>query len=228
MHTDRKGSIETKMWRVACTRVAQARRRRVPRWLWWVSGTSGVLLVLYGFLTGFLIHPVYWTLINAIEDSDAPRVQWLLEHGVDPNFVPSDFWTAGWLEADYSPMCCAARNDDLKVMRVLLDHKGDPNLGDGWDGSPLEVAAQDEHLEMMQLLIDHGAKVNDDADGSYTLWRAAVDGKTKSVAFLLAHGANPNSLVEGSTKKVRLLSALLATPHSQEVVRLLKAAGAKE
>ena len=122
----------------------------------------------------------------------------------------------------------AAGTGNVEIVKILLDHNADVDLGDGWRSSPLAEAALTDHLQVMQVLIDHGATINEDESGSYALWRAAMEGKTQAVSLLLAHGANPNSTLDDSTKEVTLLKALMKRSPNAPVIKLLKAAGAKE
>lgn len=114
---------------------------------------------------------------------------------------------------------------NYEVVKLLLDHHADPNMGDGWDYNPLATASANNHIEVMRLLIARGARVNDDQFGSSALWQAAMDGKTESGSFLLAHGANPNTTANGNEK---LLHALESVEPRSNIIALLKKAGAKE
>lgn len=128
--------------------------------------------------------------MTAIDAKDAAEVESLLGHGVDPNAFPS---AEGDLidEDDIAPINSAAVDGSTQIVRILLDHGADPNLGDGWSENPLAAATERQSLDTMALLIERGAKVNDEPSGSSALWRAAVDGKVRAVSFLLDQGANP-------------------------------------
>ena len=176
---------------------------------------------------GFPLHPRNTLFLRAVGASDYATVNAILATGYDPNTMPDDLWT-NLSESWESPMCIAAGNGDLKMLKLLLDHHASPELGDGWNGAPLTVAALKERVDVMQLLIDRGARVNYDDSGSYSLWWAAREVKLKSVAFLLAHGANPNSTLDLGKNKQTLLSSLKERGSSPRVVQMLIAAGAHE
>lgn len=92
-------------------------------------------------------------------------------------------------------MIVAVRENQLEVLKVLLEHSGDPNAIDqlGWRPLHHTVGADYEYPEAIRALVQHGASV-DGRDGLQrtVLHRAAGFGHTESVRLLLALGADPS------------------------------------
>ncbi|MDR1208524.1 MAG: ankyrin repeat domain-containing protein [Holosporales bacterium] len=135
----------------------------------------------------------------AAHNNDLPYVEFLIAHGAKCK--------------DSAPLEAAARNGNVRIMRLLLDTK--PNLNEEHDYgimSPLATAClqckagNSPHLEIIKLLVNSGANLNDgstfgrtplillvlchlepkkDDPYSYT-WKGNID----AVEFLLKHGAN--------------------------------------
>jgi uncharacterized protein len=111
------------------------------------------------------------------------------------------------LEADADPdvlipqggaLHCATLNNDLDVVRSLLQGGATPDLRDhctygrGW--TALMYAASLGHLAIAHLLLSHGAGVNQsDRDGQTPLIIAANAGHTAMVLLLIEAGANTGS-----------------------------------
>jgi ankyrin repeat protein len=155
--------------------------------------------------------------MNAIERGDVRDVKEQLDSGTDPNAYPNQD------EDDLSPLNFAVERGNRAAIKLLLDHHADPNIQDGYHYNPL--AAAEDHPEVMPLLLSYGAQVNDSEGNSWALYRVAMDGKPAAVAFLLAHGANPNTHIRTNP----LLPMLKDTPpEDHQVIALLRKAGAKE
>ena len=187
----------------------------------------GCVVVLISFPSvGFLIfirlvsnrnhhHPAgYDRLMAAIYKKDAKAVEEILKSGVNPNTYPQEEVDLED-EDDVSALNSAAETGSIEIVRILLDHGADPNMGDGWSYNPLSAAIGNRNT--MELLIRRGAKVNDSNGNSYSLWRAAMDGKVEAVNFLLDHGANPRSSLSGP-----LIDALKETNSSPEVIEIIR------
>lgn len=86
------------------------------------------------------------------------------------------------------------------------------------------LAAETGDLEQLQRCLDESTDIDsrDDA-GRTALLLATLHDRKEAVAFLLAHGANPNAADAGG---VTPLSAAIAGNHSA-IIRMLKGAGAR-
>jgi ankyrin repeat protein len=73
----------------------------------------------------------------------------LVEHGADVN---------GW---DVLPV--AARNDDIEIVKCLVEHGADVKAG---DNDALRYAVKENHQQIVQYLIQNGADAN--ARGVYS------------------------------------------------------------
>jgi ankyrin repeat protein len=91
-----------------------------------------------------------------------------------------------------SALTCAASFGDPNMVRLLLDHRSDPNLPMAWGGiSPLMAAADLGHDDAAAVLIAAGARVNSQNSwGRSALMFAASGGHDRTVQLLLAAGAD--------------------------------------
>lgn len=100
---------------------------------------------------------------------------------------------AGALPSGLTALSAAASAGANKTVRVLLDHRADPNEEDGNGATPLEDAALRGFDAIAGTLIDHGALVNrlNSGSGTTALYAAASFGKANVVNLLLDRGASP-------------------------------------
>ena len=87
----------------------------------------------------------------------------------------------------------AAANHHVEIMKYLLEHGADPNLGDGTMGEfPLHRAVVfADAPEAAKILLDHGADPNRSAlNGGPPFHDAMLMGHEKTVALLIARGAD--------------------------------------
>jgi len=125
---------------------------------------------------------------------------WLAK-GADPKQL---FTRAGPLRAPFSRsmlgyhgtrLYFAAANGFCDVMRLLLAHGADPNIGDPtcnlhckW--TPLHVAAINNHRDAVAVLLDAGARVEDRTNRERTvLHYASIRGHVDVIRLLLSRGA---------------------------------------
>lgn len=57
------------------------------------------------------------------------------------------------------PLCAAARDGNLQVVRYMVDHGENVNCKDGKGRTPLHFAAENGHLEVVKFLVEHSAHV---------------------------------------------------------------------
>jgi ankyrin repeat protein len=90
-------------------------------------------------------------LIRKHDWHDYHGVKYLLEHGADPNYQRP----RGWLPVHHA----IARDNDLEIIEVLLDHKADPTLRE--DGqSAIERAAWRGRGDLLGLFENRGFSVD--------------------------------------------------------------------
>ncbi len=82
----------------------------------------------------------------------------------------------------------AKAGTQIEVIKLLLAHGADPNVGDNRSNTPLHFAS---HPEVIALLVSHGAKINTQNQFlKPPLHIAAMKGHTKTVKALIEHGAD--------------------------------------
>ena len=87
----------------------------------------------------------------------------------------------------------AIENNDIDLVRQLLDNGIDINLRDSTGNTALMWASQEGHNEIVELLLIEGADVNNiDLDGDTALMLASQEGHTDIMKLLLNSGADPN------------------------------------
>src|SRR4051794_37252453 len=134
-----------------------------------------------------------------------------------------------------TPLMWAAFNNDVPMVRLLLEHGADPNQKTLY-GSPLSQACWSDGVEAARILIDRGAKVDArDAFADFTpLHRAAASEALRPdlVKLLLAGGADPNAAGGGPVEAFEMVPQtprLIAERRGHSaIVQALAGAGAKE
>jgi ankyrin repeat protein len=145
-----------------------------------------------------------------------PLISLLLDRGANPNartkeqppVRPSFLRVTGTLEwVDFTgmtPFIFAARAGDLTVMKMLLDHKADPNIttfggttalmaaaGVNWQFSQTYDEGPEHLLEAVKLCVDLGQDVNAvNSMGVTALMGAANRGSDDIIKFLVSKGAD--------------------------------------
>jgi ankyrin repeat protein len=128
------------------------------------------------------------------EEQELHRIQAMVQNSPDLINAPGG-------EDRATPLIRAARKDELRVARFLLDHGADVNRQDGWGATALFAAAETGHKSMVELLLSYGADINARRSYPNTVGRqlplTALDcavsrGYQAVVETLLAHQADPN------------------------------------
>jgi hypothetical protein len=153
----------------------------------------------------------------------------LLDHGADPNALNKTWQT---------PLMAAAFSGNEKLVKVLLDHKANVNIGSKGGTTALIYART---MPVIKLLLAAGAAINDrEIDGKTALYYATQRGDADGVNALLEAGANVNAkddkgMTALSLARLRLCcSGPFADEHlremdqkqSQDVIKILVTAGA--
>src|SRR3954452_11616335 len=132
-------------------------------------------------------------------------------------------------------MMWAGFNDDVPMVRLLLERGADPNQTTLY-GSPLSQACWNDGVEAARILIDRGAKVAvRDAFADFTPlhWAAGSEAlRPDLVKLLLANGADPDAAGGGPVESFALTPQtprLIAERRGPSaIVEALAAAGSKK
>jgi len=97
-------------------------------------------------------------------------------------------------DKDVSPLCTAARNGNVAIVQLLINHHANVKYRDRDGLTPLTYAVLGRNLDVLRSLIAAGAQVNckDDTWGYTPLHYAARDNKMDAVKILLENGADVN------------------------------------
>jgi ankyrin repeat protein len=128
-------------------------------------------------------------LLTAIGFGNLELVEFLLQHGADPNVPVDDVYTCLLLAVESDDSASAAIVEQLIKAGADIRKTGT----NGW--TPLHMAANCGHIEKAKILIQAGAEVNRQTDidgGNTALMEAARSGNAEMVQLLLDHGADPS------------------------------------
>ncbi len=133
-------------------------------------------------------------LLLAMSNRSKKAVESLLTHGADPNLITK----LGRAQVLTQSVGLAAGGDDIEMLRLLLDHKGDPNSRFGSQGA-LSCAIDGERYDNMRLLLDRGANINATDNGGILglpneslVIRLAKNKKFEQVAYFIELGVDVN------------------------------------
>jgi uncharacterized protein len=164
-------------------------------------------------------------LMVAAQNGCADIVKLLLDGGADVNAKASAVSAAGAHGLDgITVLFSAAASENLAVVKMLLDHGADLHAQTS-DGSTVMLRASTN--EIVQTFLDRGLDINARDKHGYTLLIRSAEwgGRHRpSIAFLLAHGADPNAKTDDGTTALQLAKGI---KHPADVDLLVKA-GAKE
>ncbi len=103
-------------------------------------------------------------IFRKLDFDELETVEWLLEHGVDPN--------QRWRPDDSTPLLHAIRRfRSLPFIELLLDRGADPNLRDSAGTGPYSLAKRLGRDDVSELLLRRGAKAE---LGPFDSWIAAA------------------------------------------------------
>ncbi|KAL1561868.1 hypothetical protein AAHA92_04518 [Salvia divinorum] len=169
-------------------------------------------------------------LTHAARQGHTSLAKYLVNHGADPS-IPSALGatalhhSAGTgdiellkflLSKDVSvdsqsdagtPLIWAAGHGQKDSVKILLDHKANPDAKTEDDITPLLSAVAAGSLACLVLLIKAGATVNFTAGGATPLHIAADIGSPEIINCLLQAGADPNAIDEDGLKPVQVAAS---------------------
>jgi hypothetical protein len=168
-------------------------------------------------------------LLYAMMNRRKEAMQVLLQHGVNPN----QSTLLGENKLQVQPVGAAAVGEDVDLLKILLDHGGDPNSRYN-DEPALFAAADADRYDQMRLLLARGANINAAApDGRTAIIALADHGQFDQVAYLINKGADINKADnQGATLAFsvqdRYISPTLPEyKQQQEVKKMLTERGIK-
>ena len=163
----------------------------------------------------------------------APRVEWILQHGIDINAVDTEGNTAlhylvdSFVKAKFikrllkekpkldllnrqqiTPLYKAIDNFQTDNAILLLKAGANPNIGNINEKTPLHLAIQQGNTALVKSLLTHGANVNlQDTDGKSTLF-ALVDSRAsiEIIDLLVKAGADINKVDKEGNNIIQALA----------------------
>jgi|SRR5579884_836858 len=166
--------------------------------------------------TNWEFFPGTTLLMAEIDNGDADTAQALLEHGAQVN-----------AQNDWGESALMRARDD-RCAELLLRWGADVNARDHHRDTVLMHAVHYNGLWIARLL-ERGVDVNAANDSGVTvLMSAAWAGQVKNVRLLLAHGANPNAKDDMGKTVLYVERHGDVIVNAQNIIPILKQAGAKE
>jgi ankyrin repeat protein len=200
------------------------------------------------------IHVANWHVSDEFIAVNVDRlrvIKSLIKHGADVNSRNTDM-EPRWSGARYrrrqvglTPFLAAARQADIEVMRLLLEHGADPKMNTPLNITPLMLvagiawasnqdrASEEQVLEAVKMLVEElGADVNFVADtGETAMHAAAYRGANSVVQYLFDKGAKLDVVDKSGRTPLQVAdgveygNSFAANPHTAVLLRKL---GAKE
>lgn len=117
---------------------------------------------------------------RAVNERDVNKVRTLLRDG-----------TCNVNDTTASPLYMAAKQGDVEIVKLLMDHGALVNLKVMGTLTPLFSAASSGHVHIVKLLLEHGASVDDEIWlGETPLFAASSKGHVSTVQLLIENGAS--------------------------------------
>ena len=153
---------------------------------------------------------------------DFGMVQFLLKNGAEVNCQQDDLRT---------PLHLAVYHGELKIARVLVEHKADVSSRDNFGETPLHLLLEDrgrdddDIRDLARLLLEHGTDANMRTNNlKWTLLQMeAFWGRPTIARVLLDHGANPNAENDDGETALHIVSRRKddSKEHGFSIARLL-------
>jgi ankyrin repeat protein len=119
-------------------------------------------------------------LYQAIIKNDKKQVAKLLEDKADPNYTIS---SGSWMKVNM--LITAVNNNDIGIVKLLIDKKADVNWKDGFNTTALMYAASKGNREIVKLLLENDADVNATDGQGNTVLSAAKESKNEEVIRII-------------------------------------------
>jgi ankyrin repeat protein len=134
----------------------------------------------------------------AIGRNDPGSAREALSRGAPINGAPGDL-------RHWKPLVLAIQNENPAMVKILLEHRADPNQPSRSGELPLILAIHAKQREILRMLLRAGAQPNARAtNGSTPLMEAARLGRTGSARDLIAAGADPTIVLADGTSAAGL------------------------
>ena len=133
-------------------------------------------------------------LLAACTNGNAAIIEKLLQASADPNTMSPEGETA---------LMTAARTGKAEPVKLLVAHGAKVDAREPLRGQTAVMwAAAENHADVVKTLIETGADVNARSKGGFTALLFAVRaGSLDAVRVLLAHGANPDDVIQAGPSR---------------------------
>jgi len=165
------------------------------------------------------ISPLIWVMVTT---KNASKMEYMLTHGANPNYRGG--------QAGASAMYFAAGGDRPDLLKLLLEHGGDPDLAVPHGYTPLGIAVLQRRFENIKLLIEHGADMRYSTlpKAESVANTAAGQGRFDYVAYFLEKGLDHNLPDLAKDVYIRHVPPNSdAQRWKDKVIEMLKARGVK-
>lgn len=161
------------------------------------------------------------SLLEAVIANDMDKVKSLIENGADINTKT--------LYGNYTPLLLAARMNNSKMSKLLIDAGCEVNVNGSTNYPALHIAAANDNIELVKMLIEAKACVNvKDWDGGTAFMVAANHGNIEIAKMLVDAGADVHAEDNrGNTARNYMKWGLASRKVKAELKKLLKRKEAK-
>jgi ankyrin repeat protein len=140
---------------------------------------SFITLLLIAIASFASAQTISQQLFEAVSKSDSAKVEILLNGGGNPNLRKK----FGFLEM--SMLILAVQHGDVKIVKLLVDHKAEINFRDAFKTTALMYAANKGNKPIVEILIAGKADVNAKDDQGNSVLSAAKESKNEQVIRLI-------------------------------------------